>query len=280
MNTDEQCVKILYENTGMFSYTFNIIEASVIDAVPGFTSCHTAGSSHIFDYILKGKGTIRCGGNLTHIHAGCVCIINSDITATLHTDNRNPLYILRIAASGSFIDNLIKACGIESISISAANEEFTFREIHKMLANTQYSCNPENQKEISQYLFSIMTDAKKENLFKETTEPATTAAKIKNFIEFNIYTGLSLEHITKKFGITKMHVIRLYKKDYGITPMQYIINRKTDIAKNLLTDTTVAIKNISEILNYSNTQHFSNSFKKYTGYSPKQYRSMNSAATK
>lgn len=98
------------------------------------------------------------------------------------------------------------------------------------------------------------------------------AERIRVFIDNMIYSNPSLDDIRAHFGITKMHAIRVFKAKYNQTPMQYAIEHRTDVAATLLATTDLPIKEISEMLHYSNTQHFSNSFKKLTGQSPNQYR--------
>ena len=98
------------------------------------------------------------------------------------------------------------------------------------------------------------------------------AERIKNYIDNMIYNDPSLDDVKDHFGITKMHAIRVFKNHYNMTPMQYAIGKRTEIASNLLKNTDLPIKTISDMLKYSNTQHFSNSFKKLLGVSPNKYR--------
>ncbi len=77
------------------------------------------------------------------------------------------------------------------------------------------------------------------------------------------------------FGVSKMHVIRVFRKKFGITPMQYVIERRIGAAKSLLTGTVMPIKEIAALLRYSGTQHFSTSFKSAVGCTPGQYRKSN-----
>ena len=69
-----------------------------------------------------------------------------------------------------------------------------------------------------------------------------------------------------------MHIIRVFKKKFNITPMQYLIDKKIGIAQSLLTGTVMPIKEIAALLRYSNTQHFSSSFKNAVGCTPNKYR--------
>ena len=62
----------------------------------------------------------------------------------------------------------------------------------------------------------------------------------------------------------------------GISPINYLISKRIDESKNLLTTTNYSIRDISSIVGFSNSSYFSQMFKKITGSSPKSYKSKNS----
>jgi len=96
--------------------------------------------------------------------------------------------------------------------------------------------------------------------------------KIILFIRKNLTEKISLEDIAKKLFITKEHLSRLFKKEMGITISEYIIKTKIEEAKKMLKNTDHNILDIAQLLNFANSSHFSNSFKKITGVSPTDYR--------
>lgn len=96
--------------------------------------------------------------------------------------------------------------------------------------------------------------------------------KIVLYIRKNLTNRISLDDIAKNLYITKEHLSRLFKKEMGVTISEYIIKTKIEQAKNLLRHTDYNILDIAVLLNFANSSHFSNSFKKITGLSPSDYR--------
>jgi len=96
--------------------------------------------------------------------------------------------------------------------------------------------------------------------------------KIILYIRKNLTNKISLDDIANDLFITKEHLSRLFKKEMGITISEYIIKTKILEAKNLLKETDYNILDIAVLLNFANSSHFSNSFKKITGLSPSDYR--------
>ena len=96
--------------------------------------------------------------------------------------------------------------------------------------------------------------------------------KIILYIRKNLTNKISLDDIASDLFITKEHLSRLFKKEMGITISEYIIKTKILEAKNLLKETDYNILDIAVLLNFANSSHFSNSFKKITGLSPSDYR--------
>lgn len=74
-------------------------------------------------------------------------------------------------------------------------------------------------------------------------------------------TGLSIETIRKRFQAA-----------FGISPVQYRLRRKVDVAKSLLLTTRLSNKEISLSLGFSDEFHFSKRFKAVTGMSPRAFR--------
>lgn len=96
--------------------------------------------------------------------------------------------------------------------------------------------------------------------------------KIKNYIDSHYSENITLDILSNLSYVNKFHLVHLFTKQMGISPINYLINRRIEESKNLLTTTNYTIRDISTIVGFSNSSYFSQMFKKFTGYSPKMYK--------
>ena len=100
----------------------------------------------------------------------------------------------------------------------------------------------------------------------------STAALIRDYIDTHIEGRLQLDEISSIFFISKTQIFRLFKEAYGIAPMQYFLQKKIELAKQMLCESDVHISEIAERLSFTDAKHFSKTFKRFTGELPKNYR--------
>ncbi|WP_297714400.1 AraC family transcriptional regulator [Clostridium sp.] len=96
--------------------------------------------------------------------------------------------------------------------------------------------------------------------------------KIKNYIDSHYSENITLDILSNLSYVNKFHLVHLFTKQMGISPINYLINRRIEESKNLLTTTNYSIRDISTIVGFSNSSYFSQMFKKFTGDSPRAYK--------
>ena len=82
---------------------------------------------------------------------------------------------------------------------------------------------------------------------------------------------LSNEDYAKICGVSEYHFIRKFKKETGLTPLQYKTKIVINKAIELLETTNLNILEIARMLGFDDSLYFSRVFKKETGTSPKKY---------
>ena len=73
-------------------------------------------------------------------------------------------------------------------------------------------------------------------------------------------------------GLSHAQFIRLFKESLGQTPSDYIAAQKLERAMELLSQTDLSVKRISEMCGFENQYYFSNFFKRRVGCAPSVYR--------
>ena len=99
-----------------------------------------------------------------------------------------------------------------------------------------------------------------------------TARKVLNYLHSNLNKNMTIDLLADYAGISKYHLIRLFKKETGFTPIDYLNTLKVSRAKILLQRTTMTVTAISHSVGISDEKYFSRLFKNHTGLSPNQYR--------
>lgn len=97
--------------------------------------------------------------------------------------------------------------------------------------------------------------------------------KVLKYINENLDSDLSIFILANNHHISESHFKRWFKKEIGITPMDYIQRQKIEYAKQQLAyQEELSITDIAFQLNFSSSQYFSTVFRKYAGMTPLEYR--------
>ena len=82
----------------------------------------------------------------------------------------------------------------------------------------------------------------------------------------------NLTEIAKRLNISKSYVQKLYKKHFGISYIDDLLDARINMAKHLLTDTDLRINEVAASCGYQNATHFMRQFKAKTGMPPSEFR--------
>ena len=119
--------------------------------------------------------------------------------------------------------------------------------------------------------------ARKTAYFYQATQHAAPESsvirQIKGFMESSYPdAALSVKDIGDHVGLSASYVCTVFKNETGQTLNQYLTTLRMEKAKLLLADPSIRIGEISAQVGYLDGSYFGKSFKRYTGYSPSEYR--------
>ena len=96
--------------------------------------------------------------------------------------------------------------------------------------------------------------------------------EIRNYILDNPDQELSLEALARRANLSPYHFARLFKRQVGTTPHDYLIHTRLNLAKFYLLSTNSSIKEIAYLCGFSSESGFCTCFKKRLGITPTRFR--------
>jgi AraC family transcriptional regulator, arabinose operon regulatory protein len=108
--------------------------------------------------------------------------------------------------------------------------------------------------------------------FNETAQhPVVLSAK--DYIHQHYEQELNLSVLAKEVNTTREHLIRLFKKEEGVTPTQYLWNYRVNRGLEFIRGTGLSFIEISNLCGFKTSFHFARCVKQHTGNTPSEIRS-------
>lgn len=125
--------------------------------------------------------------------------------------------------------------------------------------------------EFLEYLLKFHSSIEQKDI-KEPHFDKTKVASSLDYINSNISNlDLNLDDISQNIGLSKYHFLREFKKQYGITPNQYIQIKKVNRVRDLL-KSDMCLSSIAYDCGFTDQSYMIKVFKKYIGYTPSKIK--------
>lgn len=100
----------------------------------------------------------------------------------------------------------------------------------------------------------------------------TPVGLAKDYIARNLTKNLNRDDIAARIGLNPDYLSRVFKKETGLSPVEWIVAERLEYARSLLLKTDLSVGDIAVQVGYSNFSHFSAIFKKRFGLNPRDFK--------
>ena len=129
---------------------------------------------------------------------------------------------------------------------------------------------------IHSYILNLIADIIKD-IPAQSLSASGVIAKLDCSIKFmnnEFKYNPSLKEIALKSNLAPNYFHRIFKKNFGVTPFNYMLRLRMEHAIKLLTTTGISVKEIAFESGYDNEFYFYRQFKKHYKYSPGKLKKM------
>ncbi len=228
---------------------------------------------YIIHYVVLGKGTF----NGEKIEAGYVYVTVPQMMEITVSDKDDPFESYWIMFKGEEASKFLKSCHLPEKGGVVKFEDSPV--CAGIIKRSVFDINAKNDFEeaclMKSAFYEIVSRHARLNTEKYETE-SSTAVSVKNYIKGNFHHSITVNSIASQYNFTRNYLYILFKKEYGISPKEYLLNLRIKKAKQLLSeDIELSVGEIANSVGFENQLYFSRCFKQKTDLSPTEYRRKN-----
>ena len=221
------------------------------------------------EYIVRGKGEVTLDGEHFSPMAGDTYFLPQGMSQEYHSDKKDPWEKIWINVSGELVMTLAKMYGIDRI------HHFPKLDTSDLLLKFQYYASHPDVENYAEKCISLLTALfvrMSNHVYKPQEEKSSPIQKILDYIDRHETDVIRIEQLAQICEKSPSQTERLFRAEFGIPPYRYILNRKIEIAKQLLRETGMSIRDIAGYLSFEDEFYFSGLFRRKVGVSPSEYR--------
>ena len=238
---------------------------------------HTHNHAEFF-YIVGGQGQFLIEDKLYPVNTNHLVIINPNVTHTEVSLNAQPLEYIVLGIEG-----------VELPIADTSNGQFCILDHFESIDAAPCLRNILREMEMKQPGYEDICQAFTEiltiRLMRSTglsvpEEPQNAVgnrqcAAVRRYIDVHFKEPLTLDLLAEEAHMNKYYLSHAFKREYGVSPINYLITRRLEESKYLLAETDLSMSQIAQLLGFSSLSYFSQAFSRTQSITPMEYRQKN-----
>ena len=226
----------------------------------------------VVEYVESGTGTLELDGRVFHPGRGDLYLVPEGSTHCYYSSASDPWVKHWMNFSGPLARELVRLYRLEEVAVVG---NFSRPELFKE-ALRRFRQHPEGVHRTTgpEFLMAVIatmaSDLSRANVPPPRSDDGERLRAWLDTLVFEPAPGL--DRMAEKISKSRAQTIRIFRRSVGETPVQYLLNRKLDAARELLRNSAMSLKEIAAALHFSDEYYFACMFKRRTGIAPGRYR--------
>ncbi|WP_294506576.1 AraC family transcriptional regulator [uncultured Victivallis sp.] len=220
------------------------------------------------EYVVSGRGVLESDGRRFVCGPDSIYFLHRHGNHSYRTDPVDLWHKLFFIVDGALVDTLIACYGLSNVC--QINGVPQLRPSFEAMMELGYATPAVHRR--AAVIFHQFVESCSEILHERTLSARPEALELKKTIDGSIGKRFRLNAFSRQVGYSPAHLIRRFREAFGCSPYEYLMQRRIETARQLLSFSRKSVKEIAEMLGFADQYSFSGSFKARTGVSPSHYR--------
>lgn len=236
--------------------------------------------SHIFHFVISGKGTYKIGNKKYELHENQGFLIPQHALIQYTADKEEPWHYCWIQLKGNGARKYFNDLSLSENNpiYHARPENDIYPQFLKILSHAQKINQYENNYyDLYGMIFQFMHTLQKYNADPPSSSPISIQQQYIQQAEYYLtehyhQCDLTISEVAESIGLNRSYLSRIFKEKLKQSPQDYLIYLRMMHAKKLLINSMLPINIIARSVGYDNIFNFSKMYKKIHGVSPKKHQ--------
>ncbi|RAP75102.1 helix-turn-helix domain-containing protein [Paenibacillus montanisoli] len=231
-------------------------------------------------FVTKGKGTFKHGSQWMEIVEGDCVIHDMRFPQAYKTEAKDPFEMYYLVFDGIDMEHFWpklfgeqRYCIVQNLpQASEVNRQL------ERIMDLMKEQHPAFEMPLSAHIYQLLMEIFRKRqdlggswLTGQGAEPEPLQ-RARAFMDANYLVAPDVGQLAQIANLSLYHFIRQFKKQYGVTPKEYVLLKKVHHAKRLLISTSLSIGEISEQSGFASYNAFLHAFLKVQHDSPSDFR--------
>ena len=269
--------RILYTPTSFAKTALLYLqEIGSLQAKKPHTSSRTRLSSYLFFCVDSGSGELEYQGKRYKLGKGDCVFIDCQLPYSHSTDT--DLWSLSwIHFSGVTMQTVYQKYQERGGRPVFRPDNFAdFQSLHRSLfdlaASDDYIRDMRINSGLNELLVLLMNESWHPAEHQDRARKKQNLLPVRNYLETHYTEKIVLDELADRFFISKFHLSRVFKEQFGLSVTSYMTQLRITQAKRLLRFTDKSVENVAQECGLNDANYFSRLFKKVEGTTPGEYR--------
>ncbi|WP_438445964.1 AraC family transcriptional regulator [Gorillibacterium sp. sgz5001074] len=225
--------------------------------------------------VLGGQGWVLEKGSPRRLTAGTGFYYGPGLEQDYGTDPENPWDVFWVHTAGEGMDRLLNGRGTSSVWLFEFGDVPKLERLAGAILELAASYDSRSEVQLASRLYELLAE------LAHRAEPLGLPAGLDKrarmreaaeYIRTRCPEPLTLSDMAGLTGLSPYYFSRMFHEAMGRTPMQWLLESRLVLAKQLLVTTGRTVKEIAEAAGFSQSSYFIARFREQTGMTPQEYR--------
>ncbi|NOV03964.1 AraC family transcriptional regulator [Paenibacillus planticolens] len=252
-----------------------IVRAGQNEAKPNYVAGPKVINQTSFHWIMQGKVKVSTNNQTIVLSKGdlfCLFPHRSYTYEMVQHSEAKPLKMVWLAMEGNQLPYLTAQLGLTTETFwlkEIVNNEIVsaLRSILEAVSRPEKDAFREQS-----LLYDLFWKMMNATIRSAPARKAGWLDDVKDYLDLHATEQIRIEDAARLVGVHRSHLFTSFRKQFGVSPQQYLQKIKLEKGASLLRETALSVTEIALSLGYPELYSFTRSFTKYFGVSPSTYR--------